>query len=647
MQKIILKTVVCCLCALIYIIPKDSSANSAEEGAVVVIASRTPTIRNLLGGGLNILNKETIVNSRAIFIPEILKRIPGVAISRSGPIGTARQARIRGAEANHVLVLIDGIEANDLAAGSEFDFSHLFLSNIEKIEVMRGAQSTLWGSDALAGVINIITDNAIEDRQIFTSLTGKNNTYNNYFNLAKIKDKYSFSLYGNQYATDNRNISETGSENDNYKNETWHLKTMYLPKKNTDLEFIARYTNARTETDNYDYSISKPIDAKGYETKIKRLYSRGQAKITSLDGKWVNIFELTYVETKNKDYKDYIWDSLTQGYKTKTSYQSHNHLNNLEKYGISQDFVFVIEKEREKFKQRGIKSGSSDPNQKQYLTNKGYIIEYKANYKNSALFNISMRHDSNSDFKDENLYSASLTLRDKKNNNKFYIKSSTGVKNPTFTERFGFYSNTFKGNPNLKPEKSKTWEFGIEQNLINNDMAFSINVFREQLMDEIDGAYFDANLGTFTARNKTGKSYRDGFELVHDAKITDNLSVSSSYTYVDSTEENSAGKETSEIRRPKVLFNFNADYSFLEKQANLNLNLHYTGEQYDTDFSTTPNRRVTLDAYSIIDVGFTYAFSKNFKFVSRIENFFNEDFQDVYGYETLGRSIYAGVEASF
>ena len=166
-------------------------------------------------------------------------------------------------------------------------------------------------------------------------------------------------------------------------------------------------------------------------------------------------------------------------------------------------------------------------------------------------------------------------------------------------------------------------------------------------MDEIDGAYFDANLGTFTARNKTGKSYRDGFELVHDAKITDNLSVSSSYTYVDSTEENSAGKETSEIRRPKVLFNFNADYSFLEKQANLNLNLHYTDEQYDTDFSTTPNRRVTLDAYSIIDVGFTYAFSKNFKFVSRIENFFNEDFQDVYGYETLGRSIYAGVEASF
>ena len=143
-----------------------------------------------------ILNKETIVNSRAIFIPEILKRIPGVAISRSGPIGTARQARIRGAEANHVLVLIDGIEANDLAAGSEFDFSHLFLSNIEKIEVMRGAQSTLWGSDALAGVINIITDNATEDRQIFTSLTGKNNTYNNYFNLAKIKDIYSFCLYG-------------------------------------------------------------------------------------------------------------------------------------------------------------------------------------------------------------------------------------------------------------------------------------------------------------------------------------------------------------------------------------------------------------------------------------------------------------------
>ena len=131
MQKIILKTVVCCLCALIYIIPKDSSANSAEEEAVVVIASRTPTIKNLLGGGLNILNKETIVNSRAIFIPEILKRIPGVAISRSGPIGTARQARIRGAEANHVLVLIDGIEANDLAAGSEFDFSQLFLSYFE------------------------------------------------------------------------------------------------------------------------------------------------------------------------------------------------------------------------------------------------------------------------------------------------------------------------------------------------------------------------------------------------------------------------------------------------------------------------------------------------------------------------------------
>jgi len=632
---------------LIYIIPKVSLANSLEEEAVVVIASKSPTIKNLLGSGYSVINKQAIANSRAIFIPEVLKRIPGVAISRSGPVGSARQVRIRGAEANHALVLIDGIEANDLAGGSEYDFSHLFLSNIEKIEVLRGAQSTLWGSDALAGVINIITSNAIENKTMFTSLVGKNNTYNNYFNVAKINDKYSFSLFGNQYSTDNRNISEIGSEDDNYKNETWHLKTMYFPTKNTDLEIVARYTNAKTETDNYDFGTSKPSDAKGYETEIKRLYSKGQAKISSFKGKWINMFELTYVETKNKDYRDFAWDSLTQGYKTKISYQSNSYLNTLKKYGISQDFIFVIEKEREKFKQRGIKSGGSDPNQNQYLTNKGYIAEYKANYKDSALFNISLRHDSNSDFESENLYSASLTLRDKKNKNKFYIKSSTGVKNPTFTERFGFYSNTFIGNPNLKPEKSKTWEFGIEQSLINHDMTFGVNVFREKLINEIDGSYFDVNLDSFTARNKTEKSYRNGVELMHNAKITDNISVSSSYTYINSTEESLVGKKTSEIRRPKVLFNFNTDYSFLEKQANLNLNLHYTDEQYDTDFSSSPSKRVTLDSYTIIDIGFTYAFAKNLKFVSRIENLFNEDFQDVYGYETLGRSIYAGVETSF
>ena len=135
----------------------SQTVSSQTMTTITVTASRTPINSDETASALSILSKEDIQQRNANSIADLLREIPGFAVSQQGSRGAVTQVRVRGAEANQVLVLIDGIEANDVSQGSEFNFAHLNADQIERIEIVRGPQSALWGSDALAGVINIIT----------------------------------------------------------------------------------------------------------------------------------------------------------------------------------------------------------------------------------------------------------------------------------------------------------------------------------------------------------------------------------------------------------------------------------------------------------------------------------------------------------
>jgi len=205
---------------------------------------------------------------------------------------------------------------------------------------------------------------------------------------------------------------------------------------------------------------------------------------------------------------------------------------------------------------------------------------------------------------------------------------------------FGFFSGSFVGNPDLKPEKSEAWEVGVDQSLAADTVHVGATLFWEDLKDEINTVFFPVN----TAVNLDGRSERNGVELYFDAQISSQIDMRGTYTYTDSTVPDASGVQVREIRRPKTVASLLFNFESLSGKGNLNVALNYIDEQIDSDFSTFPATEVTLDDYYLVNINGSYSVTENFNLYARINNLFNESYQDVYGFENLGQTIYAGIK---
>ncbi len=300
----------------------------------------------------------------------------------------------------------------------------------------------------------------------------------------------------------------------------------------------------------------------------------------------------------------------------------------------------ALEREQERFSQQGASFPGFDPNQHQKITNYAKVLEYRVNLLKQWTLSASFRHDNNDNFNNQNTYRAGINYLHPSTNTKIYLTHGTGAKNPTFTELFGFAPNNFLGNPDLEPETSESWEVGISQYLLNNQIHFVAALFWEDLIDEIQTVF----LPTFqsTVINNESRSERNGIELSLKSQLSDSISVSGTYTYLDASEPDVAGNDRTEIRRPAHQWSGQINYSFLSNKANLNVNIDYIGDRRDIDFSTS--NRLTLDDYTRIDLALNYKLNDSIKMFARINNLFDEEYQDVFGFETEEFSGLAGIE---
>jgi vitamin B12 transporter len=180
---------------------------------IVVTASRSPLATSDIGSSSTVITREQIQRQQARFVTDLLRAVPGVTISHSGAVGSQTQVRMRGAEANHVLVLIDGVKANDPASGDEFRWELLSTSNVERIEIVRGPQSSLWGSDALAGVVHIITTSGRQQSKFGAYVEGgSHETVNAGFHAGAGGESWSLGFGLESLDTDGSNISRSGDE---------------------------------------------------------------------------------------------------------------------------------------------------------------------------------------------------------------------------------------------------------------------------------------------------------------------------------------------------------------------------------------------------------------------------------------------------
>lgn len=634
---------------LILLSPLCPAATQEPAETLVVTATRTAQSRLLVGGSLTIIDAAELQRRQRPLLADVLRDVPGFAVSRSGAPGAVTQLRVRGAEGNHVLVLIDGVEANDPAQGGEFNFAHLLTGEIERIEILRGPQSALWGSDALAGTINLITRRGAPGGRLeaFTE-GGSFGTWHAGASLSGAGPRHRLRVAAARYATRGSNIAREGSERDGYHNTTLSAVAGWNPRPWLALDASWRHVAGNNEFDDVGFATGLPEDA-DRETRLQQDYARLQGRITPQGGRWEHRVLLGLGATANDNFTDGRAADSTRGRRQKASYQGSLNLDSGHWAGVRHVLSLALEYENEDYRQRGTATQFGDPNRDLDLQTRSVAAEYRL--ESDALFSLAAgyRHDRNSDFAAAGSWRITgawlppgLPLR-------LRGACGTGRKNPGFVERFGFFAaapTPFFGNAALRPERSTACEAGLDFIPAGGRLHAGLTWYRQDLEDEIDGFAFDPGLGGFTAVNLDGQSRRRGVELSATLQLVDNVSLRGTYSWLHASEPAAeAGERQGELRRPGHAGSFGLDYEFGGGRGRFNFNAQYSGAQRDLYFPppSFAASRVRLDAFVLLHAAASWRIGERLEVFGRVENLSDASYEEVFGFRGQGLGAFAGL----
>jgi vitamin B12 transporter len=622
---------------------------SAEEiylDDVLVIAGRDPVNTSEVGRAHTVIEGAQLERSQVRYVADALRQVPGISVSRTGTTGGFTQVRIRGAEGNHVLVLIDGIEVSEVSQG-EFDFGSLVAANIERIEVLRGPQSALWGSNALAGVINIITKPGSRDgfEAGIRTEGGTDGTAIVAANISGGGDAYDVSVSSVFARNDGFNISDFGSEDDGSENVTLNAKTNIDVTENFRLDATARYVNRDTESDRQDFSFpfgpTQGLVIDTNDVSEDHEFSGGiGATLDSFGGMLTQTARFEYSDSKRENFRNNLLSSASEGSRSHVSYQATVRFETPGLANASHSLTGAIEHEEEKFRQLPPVFNPSQL-QEQSRSILGTIAEYRGEFFDALSIAAAVRHDENDKFENVTTYSVSGSLNVAATGTRLHSSVGTGATNPTFFEQFGFVPATFTGNPNLMPEESFAWDAGVEQTFLDGQIVVDVTYFNERLTNEITTSF---NLGGTTPVNLIGTSPREGVEVSVVFEVIENLTVRGSYTYLSAHEPNGLV----EIRRPHHSGSLGLDYAFAGGRGNAFLDATFNGEMEDLEFIfSTPQTRVMLDSYTVVNAGASFWVTDNAQVFGRVENLFDEQYEEVFGFNTKGITGFLGLRINF
>lgn len=590
------------------------------------------TIGTLTGGydqedlsPVTAISPQTLEDRNLTFAVEQLRTVPGVAISRSGNGGNLTQLRLRGSEANHTKVLLNGIDISDPATG-EFDFGGLTMDGINKIEVLRGEGSALYGSDAIGGTINLLSKSNRSTRSFRSRLeTGSEDSFRGSFG-AELPLLDSFQIWGDAQTSAGFDVSPGGGEADGFSRRSLSVAAEQSLGEIgfSGLLSFSTQSNSFDSDSDFDGRLNDTND----ELTTKRLFGFVRADFKL--GEFEN--ELTLSGTRTDAENPFAsFRNDTTGERAQLQWLSSRSIGEGE-------LALLGELKQESFDVFG--GPGAGQNQTQSIDSQALAAEYI--WQPGALTLAgSLRFDANERFDDAVNgriavdYDLSEVLGADSANHQLRASIATGTKNPTLTELFGFFPGSFIGNPNVTPEQSigvnlgYTGEFDI--------ITLSVDIFRSELRDEIVTRFLPGFQSTVD--NLDTDSTREGAEFAFAFDPGGTLELNGQLTLLNSEQD---GQD--EIRRPETLASLSGTWRPTDALT-LNLTANHTGEQIDTDFATFSN--VTLDSYTLLSGNARFDMTDHFSVYVRSENLFDEDYRDVVGYNSQGRTVYVGLESRF
>ena len=624
---------------------KEKTPRSSLQYTVVVTATKIETPAKEIASSVTVISAEDLKKMKKTTVVEVLQEVLGVTIIQNGGSGTGAACSIRGANSEHTLVLMDGVELNDpISPCRSYDLSHLTLENIERIEILRGPQSTLYGSDAIGGVINIITKKGEGKPKItFSSSGGSYATITSDFGASGGAEKINYSL-GISYFR-NQGISAADAslpgneEKDGYRNLSLSGRLGFKPSDNLEVDFIACSLATKTDIDNFGGVYGDdPNNTQDY----KSLFIKGQIRSLFFKNRWEQKLGLSLVDS-NRRYDNppdnaHPFDSEKGVFKSrllKMDWQNNFFLH------PTNTLILGMEYEQEQgesdYHSFGIWGASSSifPLKKANII--GIYLQDQISVADQFFVTLGARFDHHSQSGSAATYRLAPAYLFSKTGTKLKATIGTGFKSPSLYQLYGPGTAWGPiGNENLEPEKSIGWDLGIEQQILQGKLLLGATYFYNNYRNLIS---FDFLHGYINI----GKAESKGTEISIEARLTNEIFFNASYTKLEAKDK---VKNSYLLRRPKDKVTANLSYSFFKKWS-INLSFLYIGKRDDADFSTWPYPQVTLPSYTLFNASASFDLSSHIQIFSRFDNILDKKYEMILGYGTPSFSVYGGFKLFF
>jgi vitamin B12 transporter len=588
---------------------------------VVVTASRLEEPLAETTSDVIVIKKEDIEKTSAEFVMDTLRRVPDLNITQNGGKGKTASLLLRGASSNQTLVMIDGVKVKSTTTG-DFDLAGLLVDDIERIEIVKGPQSTMYGSEAMAGVINIITKKGSGEPKAAASLeVGAYSTYKPAITVSGAHGDFDYRMTASYYKTEGISSARLDPEKDSYRNFSVSGKFGFKLGEIADVELNAKHYYDRNELDAFDMALNRVADDLNYVQRTHHTLYSAKGKLYLLDV-WEQALTLSSVRDLliGRD-PDTAWNNFDIDTSMKTADWQHN-LYLHDQYTLTLGF----ERRKEEGNNVGVFNNSIE-NKALYLNNKLKFFE------DALVLNAGLRHDNHETAGSETTYRLGALYNFKSAGLKLRAGYATGFRAPTLNELFFQDPWGSSGNLDLKPEKSKSWEVGIEKDLIDGRVSVSTTYFRQDYEDLIQ--WVMSPLWTWSPENVADSEIK-GLETSVTVRPTDTITIMAGHTYLD-TEDETTGKRLT--LRPYNKANLSAEYS--GREFSVVADFLYVGDRY------AQSADIDLGSYGVVNLSGRYSLSENLTLHARVENLLDKDYEEAAGYGTPGISVYSGVKAVF
>jgi len=597
------------------------------EGITIYSANRTPTEAAKVGSSVEVLTEKDLEKQSRTYLKDYLEQLPGVSFSQNGPPGTTTRMNIRGAGSEYVKVLVDGMDISDPSSTkTSVPFEHLLVGDVSRIEVLKGSQSTLYGGDAVGGVISIETKAATKPG---FSMSGgvEGGEYSTFNGAAMVgyaaTDGSNISLTVQGVDTNGFSAASAGIEDDGYRNLTISGRGEYILSPAVTLFFAARTLDADGDFDGFDPVSFRPADAPMTLETVQHAGRTG-IDISLFDGAFQSTFAIQGTKISRDEFNTSVRTSWFEGDRVKGEYKGVLRFNDRLSLLAGADW------EETGMENVLVSRATADIS--------GAYAQLMAEPIDGLFLTGGARRDDHSTFGEFDTYRLTAAYLVPGTDTKLRASRGTGFRTPSLDELFGVYDfglGPFDyGNPDLQPEESTSWDAGIEQGFWSGRLKLGATYFEidtDNLIVFDFGCGFGAPVCNF---NEPGITQRNGVELSASAIVTEGLAVTAGYTYTDT--ETADGERLTYVPRHNFVVGFDAQP--IDK-VDLNVTVKYLA---DSIHSVGPPA-VELDDYVLVSAKASYEFIPGWKAYVRGENLLDEDYETILGYGTAGLSVYGGL----